>query len=322
MEDCLKRSGHLEKFNESFREAIQKGVYKEVEESELIQNPGIPVNFVGLTESFKSGSSTPVWVCSNSSLKSNGLSLNEILVKGRNDLSSILHNLINFRCGHVGVTGDIAKFYNSVLSQDEDRHLRRVLWRWGDKESNFTQFTTEVVNFGDLPVGRVASCALNMTADRFGGGTMAADILKNRRYVDDFHFVVDDHKQVPGIVAEMERIMDLGGFHIKCVHVSGEEGEVSFLGLVWKKEVDAILVPSDFNFSLKKKGMRMGPDLKSDCKIPDHFSKRMGFRLFGGIYDPLGLISPISIKFKLFLKKVVMEGGKSWVQVLSLRLRT
>ena len=320
LEDRLIKADRLEDFNKSFQQQIDLGVYKVVPEDELVPKDGFAVNFVGLTESYKEGSTTPVRVCSNSSLKAGGpkgVSLNDLVSKGSNDLSPILWNLIGFRCGPIGVTADIKKFYNSVLSKDEDRHLRRVVWRWGDKTAEFSQFTTETVNFGDIGAGKTASCALNMTADMFGEGTTAAFILKNKRYVDDLGFVVKSQEEVDTIVKDLEKIMGLGGFQLKCVHRSGEEGVVNYLGLVWDKKADELRVPTEFNWKEKFRGLRLGPPLGIMDQVPKNCTRRMIFRMFAGSYDPLGLISPIVVKFRLFLRKVIQECGDSWDDVLS-----
>ena len=312
LEERLIKTGQLDNFNKSFKEQVDRGVFRALDKEEEEWMMDKPVGYVGLTESFKESSSTPVRVCSNSSLKSGGLSLNDCLAKGSNDLSRILHNLLGFREGKIGVTADLKKFYNSVLSSAEDRHLRRVLWRFGDKESEFREFTTESVNFGDVCAGRVASCAIIMTAEKFGEGKEeAVNIIKNKRYVDDIGFTVEKEGEAIKLIKDLEDITRPGGFAFKCFNMTGEEGSLKYLGITWDKKKDVLKVPSEFNFTKRVKGTRAGPSIQADGKLPKDLSKRQVFRLFSGTYDPLGLISPITIKFKLFLRDVVM-GEKCW----------
>ena len=72
---------------------------------------------------------TPIRLCMNSSLKSGGLSLNYILVKGPSSLNNMFHVMLGFQRYKVGVVIDISKFYQTVMSCQRDQHLRRVVWR-------------------------------------------------------------------------------------------------------------------------------------------------------------------------------------------------
>ncbi len=66
------------------------------------------------------------------------------------------------------------------------QHVRRILWRFGDKTKEPTIFVTMRVNYGDRPAGCIAIAAVRETAARFGKGKeTAAWFLRNRTYVDD-----------------------------------------------------------------------------------------------------------------------------------------
>ena len=47
--------------------------------------------------------------------------------------------------------GDFTKSYHSMLSGIVEMHTRRVVWRWGDEEADWTVFGWLVVSFGDRP---------------------------------------------------------------------------------------------------------------------------------------------------------------------------
>ncbi len=86
----------------------------------------------------------------------------------------------------VAFTKDISKFYQCVEVDEAAQHVRRILWRFGDKSKEPTIFVTTRVNYGDQPAGFIAIAAVRETADRFEKGRVtAAWFLKNRTYVDD-----------------------------------------------------------------------------------------------------------------------------------------
>jgi hypothetical protein len=81
----------------------------------------------------------------------------------------------------VAFTKDISKFYQCVEAYEAAQHVRRILWRFGDKSKEPTIFVTMRVNYGDRPAGCIAIAAVRETADCFGKGReTAAWFLKNR----------------------------------------------------------------------------------------------------------------------------------------------
>ena len=74
----------------------------------------------------------------------------------------------------------------------------------------------------------------------------------------------------------------------------------------------------DVNLTDKKQGVRSGENLKpgDEHLIKDaELTRRKLMSQIHGIYDPLGLLSPITIKFKLVLQKMV-EAKLDWDDVL------
>jgi hypothetical protein len=68
------------------------------------------------------------------------------------------------------------------------------------------------------------------------------------------------------------------------------------LGLFWDTENDSILLDIKINFSGKRKGAKLAPDVDLeeediDEVTPEVVTKRMVWRVGQAQYDPLGLIS-------------------------------
>ena len=67
---------------------------------------------------------------------------------------------------------------------------------------------------------------------------------------------------------------------------------------------DIICVNTELNHHKKTKGLRKPPFELDD--IP--FSRRVCLRIVNGIYDPLGLFSPVVIRLKILMKEQFVVG--------------
>ena len=77
---------------------------------------------------------------------------------------------------------------------------------------------------------------------------------------------------------------------------------------------DTIHINVDLNHHRRNKGLRKPPVAVED--IP--FSRRVCLRLVNGIFDPLGLISPVVIRLKILMKHlfVLSDKYKKWDELL------
>ena len=123
----------------------------------------------------------------NSSFRDgNELSLNDILMKGPNVLTSLLQVLVKWRLFPVAFLGDISKMYHNVRTGNLEANLRRVLWRDCEQDRPPDVYCFEKVTFGDRPAGCIVVSALQATAEMFSYmSEKAAQVLKQDSYMDD-----------------------------------------------------------------------------------------------------------------------------------------
>ena len=128
MEKRLAKQGNLEHFNKNFQETIDRGVFKELTKEEADSYTG-PVNYITMTETFKPGSTSPIRICMNSSMKQPGtrLSLNDILMKGPSSLADLFAITVGFREFKYAAAKDLSKFYQCVAADITAQHLRLSL---------------------------------------------------------------------------------------------------------------------------------------------------------------------------------------------------
>ena len=55
----------------------------------------------------------------------------------------------------VGLVYDMTKAYQSIGTGELERHVRRIVWRWGDNKSDWDIYGYNVVTFGDQIAGLV-----------------------------------------------------------------------------------------------------------------------------------------------------------------------
>jgi hypothetical protein len=126
-----------------------------------------------MVEAFKTGlhATTPLRICMNSSMKQpkpSRVSLNDCLLKGLPALADLYTVTLGIREHKVAFTKGISKFYQCVEADKAAQHVRRILWRCGERSREPTIFVTTRVNYGDRPAGCIAIAAVRETATRFG----------------------------------------------------------------------------------------------------------------------------------------------------------
>ncbi len=335
LERRLRRSGDLEAFDQVFNEAVQRGVYVPLEDPRAYRGP---INYISFVVAKKSDptATTPLRICANSSMTYRGRSLNDILAKGPSALADLFGVALKFRRWPVAVVRDIRKFYQSVASSERDQHLRRVLWRGGGEGEPIT-YVTATVNFGDRPAGAVSMTALRRTAAASAGiHPVAAKTIAEATYVDDTAGGGADRQEAEDVSDGMQRVASSGGFEYGDAVITGdavEGGERQVLGIPWNPVKDIIRVEVRINYSPKVSGARIGPDQDlaragggADVGVPPRLTRRLVWRIALGQYDPLGLLAPFLLQFKLVMRDLVEEGagnsgGDVWEAEVSSKVR-
>jgi hypothetical protein len=204
-----------------------------------------------------------------------------------------------------------------VEADEAAQHVRRILWRFGERSQEPTNFVTTRVNYGDQPAGCIAIAAVREMATTFREGKeRAAWFLKNRTYVDDATGGASSMEAAKQVSQDMEDILENGGFCFKETVMSGDplgkDGELrKVLGLRWDTQQDEICVDIKLNYGEKVKGAYLGEDAPladPESALPRVITHRVLWRVAQSQYDPLGLLSVYIVKWKLLMRKVTLKG--------------
>ena len=271
---------------------------------------------------------TPVRLVFNSSQKYKGVSLNSCLAKGPDCFNnSLLGMLLRFREYPTVLIGDIKKMYNTVHLELLEQHMHRFLWRECEDRKPDVWVITRV-NLGDRPSGTIAITAKDNTARMFAHVCPeAASILIYCTYTDDvITSTLGGFSHAQYLAVKSNEILAEGGFVVKGWTFGGPEvPEASMrilpqqvLGVFYSAPLDCIYFPAKLNFSEKRRGVPLGPNLTAE-EVPDgiplHLTRRIVLQQVMSIYDPLGLLSPFLLQAKLLLRHT-WEAKLEWDEKL------
>ncbi|XP_068739398.1 uncharacterized protein [Montipora capricornis] len=126
----------------------------------------------------------------------------------------------------------------------------------------------------------------------------AAQQLQDHAYVDDIAGSKSNSTKAKTIIKEIDTVLGKGQFQIKAWHSNCSEIDQSsggrftdLLGHKWDKEEE--------KFSFKKENV---------VGLLEGVSKRSCLKFLAQLWDPIGLVSPITIKFRIDLPRI-MEFG-------------
>ncbi|XP_070581474.1 uncharacterized protein [Ptychodera flava] len=250
----------------------------------------------------------------DSSAKYNGVSLNDALLQGPDQMNSLLGILLRFRREQTAVMGDVEQMFHSFHVNKEHRDYLRFFWfKDNDPTKPVIQYRMNVHLFGNVSSPAIATFGLRKIAED-GVSTYGEDMkefIDKNFYVDDgltsapdaqkaislinrtrdllatrnvnFHKIVSNDEEVMTALPNEVRAKDLQSLDFNQDTLPTQRS----LGIMWTLEADAFT----FEVDLKEKP----------------FSRRGVLAIVNSIYDPLGILAPVSIEGKLILRGLVAE---------------
>ena len=334
----LEKEGRMNEFNELFSKLQELGAVEEISDHEL-KTWGGPVHYVSLQHVIAEGNSTTSFrIVSNSSLRTPGNphSLNSILAKGPNMLTDPYKIMVRFRTYLKGLNSDVTKAYYQLFTGLLEKHVRRIVWRYGVKGAKWRIFGYLCVSFGDTPAAALLEVCFRLVIVMFGViDQLAAQRLLNDRFVDDItsggdadqvkRFKGEEDPETLTCSGTMPQIFDKANLKLKAIAVSGEEdGKAleklsgSVLGHGYSTERDTLTVRFKVNITPRRRGNPTGPDLTRDTLAEVDrpgfvLTRRIVLGIANGQFDMIGITTPLLIKYKASMRDLfVKELGLSW----------
>lgn len=249
-------------------------------------------------------SSTPLRVVFDASAKTDkGLSLNDILHTGPKLHSDVLTMFLNFRLYPIALTADIKQMYRQIDLQEKHRHYQKILWRFSPSEMvRCYELTTLAFGVKSSPFLALRTVH-QLATDEEKQYPRASEVVRRDMYVDDLVSSIGSLQEAKLLYHQLVDLFNSGCFHLvkwstnskellnyipqkkRLGQVVNFEGDcLKILGMQWHPNLDTF----SFNINVKE----------SRC------SKRHILSIVAGIFDPLGLVSPVTLFAKLFIKKL------------------
>ena len=252
----------------------------------------------------KNSPTTPVRIVYNCSCRQSPkhASLNDCLMVGDPtpvDLSSIL---LRFRLHRYALSTDIEKAFLHVKLDERDRDFTQFFWLSDptNPESTFITYRFKVVLFGSASSPFMLNATLNHHLNLYGS-PVSCD-MKNNLYVDNIISGCQSEEALIHYYTESRAIMSDANFNLRSWasnsmklqeraqndHILDSDTTVSLLGLKWNTCTDTIALSQC--------------KIKQDTTTP--VTKRNILQASSKQYDPLGWLSPITVRAKLLIQEL------------------
>ncbi|XP_049878190.1 uncharacterized protein LOC126375293 [Pectinophora gossypiella] len=241
-----------------------------------------------------------------------GISLNDTLLTGPKLQAEITDILWRFRLHNIVFTTDIRQMYRRIIVTDKHRDYQRILFR-SNPDEPVQEYRLNRVTFGVSSAPFLAIRTIQQLAqDEEESFPVAAQILRQDLYVDDVVTGCSTVEQALERQQQLIGIMGSGGFELRKwssnhtavlqsipenhravpgVTFDSDSNFVKVLGLAWNSQNDT------FEYQVNQ--------IKRDC------TKRTMLSELARIYDPIGLLTPLTFMAKHLIQRLWLL-GTSW----------
>jgi len=278
---------------------------------EIVKESNIPKRSCYLPHHavFKSSSlTTKIRIVFDASARtSSGLSLNDVLMRGPKTQEDIFSILTRFRKYQYVISSDIEKMFRQVAVAEQDWDLQRIFWR-NDPSEALRTYRLVTVTYGTKPASFMTTqCLVTLAQQAYEHFPRAADAITKDFYMDDLMTGGETEAECIQLYQEITSILASAKLPLRkwCSNSSyvlghigknvrdplftlelGDEEMVKSHGLCWNPVLD------EFRFNVIPTPAR------------SKLTKRTLLSDLDKVFDPIGFISPILVKGKIFLQQV------------------
>ena len=251
-----------------------------------------------------------------------GTSLNQVLLQGPNLTNTLIGVLLRFRQEQIAFMADIESMFYRVQVQEHHRDFLRFLcWPGGDTNKPLESYRMNVHLFGAVSSPSIANFALRQTAEdnshRYD--KEVTQTIRNNFYVDDCLMSTATVEEATKLISDLREACAQGSFSLtKWVsnsrevlasipehHKAKQFKELDLdkdklpieraLGIEWNTESDSFAI----KVAIKVRAL----------------TRRGILSMVSSIYDPLGFLSPFTLKAKQILQGLC-KVKSGWDQII------
>ena len=292
------------KYKETINEYVNKGHAVKLTQEDS-KNVTPITNYVphhGVVNSNKPGK---VRVVFDAAAEFQNTSLNKNLLKGPDYLNSLVGILLRFRRDKFAVMADIEQMYHQIKVKESDQDALRFVWR-NTPEEEIDDHKMTVHIFGKIDSPCIANWVIKRTASD-QSNEYPVDIINTIHenfYMDDYLDCFSSEERAIDTIQKVISILSNGGFRLtkwlsnnknilksvppterspKIVNLDLDNIPVErALGIIWDPQRDMLRIKGvTKNVALTKRGLLSFISL---------------------IYDPVGLIAPVTLEPRLIIQ--------------------
>ena len=229
-------------------------------------------------------------------------SLNDCLHRGKNMVSNLCGTLLRFRLNKAALIADIEKAYLQLELQPTERDVTRFLWLKDINApfsiSNIQEYRFCRVMWGIICSSFLLACTIYVHLQQYGND-VSKDIMNNL-YVDNLASGQASGSKAVTYYQKTKKIFNDASMNM-CKWISNNrevmncigkedrcnEIKVKILGMIWDTDLDEMSIVKT-----------------NDVMINNQLSKRTMLQIIPSVYDPMGIISLITLKFKLLIQEL------------------
>ena len=286
-------------YDQIIKDQERRGFVEKVNSTSIIPAHYIPHHHVR-----KDSVTTPIRVVYDCScqMSNNHPSLNDCLEVGPSLVNDLCSILLHFRVHKFGFTTDIEKAFLHVKLQEDDRDFTRFFWLSTPEnpESEFDVYRFKVVLFGSASSPFMLNATLRLHLSNQNSET--ADDMIQSLYVDNVISGGPTEESVVQYFRKARTYISEANFNLRSwasnspqlqdiTHkesVADPSQMVNLLGLHWNVSTDQVcFIPKQLNSD-------------TDSAV----TKRNVLQFSSRIFDPLGFLSPVSVRAKLLMQQL------------------
>ena len=214
--------------------------------------------------------------------------------------------LVQFRQGTYAVTADISKAFHRIIVNPEDRKFLKFLWQ-NFKTNELLTYQFKVVLFG-------VTCSpylLQETLHTHLSQSVEGNKFIDKFYVDNYMNTYDNADELISDKVTLGNVMNEASMPLQ-EGVSNNDHFNSLYQIVVPVTQNVLGV--SWNPITDNMNVEVGESLTQETLW--RFTKRKILSLVSSIYDPLGWVSPLTVRGKMFMQTLWKE-KMGWDQKLN-----
>ena len=296
-----KEPAMLKTYGEIIAEQERRGFIEKVPDTDLDSDEQI--HYIPHHPVKKESSTTPIRIVYDCSCRQTpeSASLNDCLKSTPPVLNELTSILLRFRQHRFAVTTYIEKAFLNVNLHPDDRDVTRFLWLRDprDPNSGFVTYRFRTVLFGATSSPFILNATILKHLES-NPDVSASEILRRDLYVDNVISSFHDENECVQFYSESRALITCPGMNLRSWGSNSEK-------MLHIAERDNVMDKDEIT---KVLGLRWDPSkdvltfAQRTIPITCHVTKRFVLKHSSQIYDPLGLLSPVSVRAKILMQEI------------------